>query len=173
MEWTFLMPPLYRIAQGYDIHRLVSHEPLWIGGVRIESPVGSLAHSDGDVVLHSLIDALLGACGLGDIGDHFPPSDARHANRPSHEFLEEILPLLNGVGEAKTVYTLCNIDVTVFLEKPSLKPYKGAIRERLASLLHLPLDCVSLKAKTAEKFSPVGTQEAIAASVTVLLQAQE
>jgi 2-C-methyl-D-erythritol 2,4-cyclodiphosphate synthase len=168
-----MTPPPYRVGQGYDIHRLVPDEPLWLGGIRIESPVGSLAHSDGDVILHSLIDALLGACGLGDIGDYFPPSDARHANRSSSEFLAEILPLLQRVGEFQTFYCVSNIDVTVFLEKPVLKPYKLSIRQKLAALLDLSLDCVSVKAKTAEKFPPVGSQEAIAASVTVLLQAQQ
>jgi 2-C-methyl-D-erythritol 2,4-cyclodiphosphate synthase len=157
--------PAYRIGQGYDIHRLVPDKPLLIGGVQIESPVGSEAHSDGDVLLHSLIDALLGACGLGDIGDHFPPSDLQYKGISSTVLLQRIQPLIQ-----QKSYGICNVDATVFLEKPKLGPYKTAIRERLAQLLELPLDCVSLKAKTAEKFAPVGTQEAIAASVTILLE---
>lgn len=140
-----------------------------VGGIRIESPVGSEAHSDGDVILHSLIDALLGACGLGDIGDHFPPSDPQYKDMPSTDFLQKILPLLQSVGESQTAYQVSNVDMTVFLEAPKLGPYKQRIREHIAQLLGLPIDCVSLKAKTAEKFPPVGTQEAIAASVTVLL----
>lgn len=156
--------PSYRIGQGYDIHRLIPEKPMMIGGIRIESPVGSEAHSDGDVLLHSLIDALLGACGLGDIGDHFPPSDDQYKNISSTLLLQKVLPLI-----AQTGYQVGNLDATIFLEKPKLGPYKQQIRENLAELLHLPLDCISVKAKTAEKFPPVGTQEAIAASVTLLL----
>ena len=156
--------PSYRIGQGYDIHRLIPEKPMMIGGIHIESPVGSEAHSDGDVLLHSLIDALLGACGLGDIGDHFPPSDDQYKNISSTLLLQKVLPLI-----AQTGYQVGNLDATIFLEKPKLGPYKQQIRENLAELLHLPLDCISVKAKTAEKFPPVGTQEAIAASVTLLL----
>lgn len=155
----------YRIGQGYDIHRLIPGKPLMIGGIQIDSPVGSEAHSDGDVLLHSLIDALLGACGLGDIGDHFPPSDDQYKNISSTVLLQKVLPLVTQTG-----YKTGNLDATVFLEKPKLGPYKQQIREHLAHLLGLPVDCVSFKAKTAEKFPPVGTQEAIAASATVLLQ---
>lgn len=155
--------PSIRIGQGYDIHRLIPDKPLMIGGIKIESPVGSDAHSDGDVLLHSLIDALLGACGLGDIGDHFPPSDSQYQNISSVLLLRRILPLIQNQG-----YCIGNLDATIFLEKPKLIPYKQQIREQLGELLQLPLDCVSVKAKTAEKFPPVGTQEAIAASVTVL-----
>lgn len=157
------MPP-YRIGQGYDIHRLIPGKPMMIGGIQIESLVGSEAHSDGDVLLHSLIDALLGACGLGDIGDHFPPTDDRYKNISSTVLLQHILPLIE-----KTGYQVGNIDATIFLEKPKLGPYKQQIRDHVANLLGLPLDCVSIKAKTAEKFPPVGTQEAIVASVTLLL----
>lgn len=154
----------YRIGQGYDIHRLLPGKPMMIGGVRIDSPVGSEAHSDGDVLLHSLIDALLGACGLGDIGDHFPPSDDQYKNISSTVLLQKVLPLIEAAG-----YQVGNLDATIFLEKPKLGPYKQQVRENLAELLAIPLDCVSVKAKTAEKFPPVGTQEAIAASVTALL----
>ncbi len=155
----------YRIGQGYDIHRLIPEKPMMVGGVRIESPVGSEAHSDGDVLLHSLIDALLGACGLGDIGDHFPPTDEQYKNISSTVLLQKVLPLI-----AQAAYTVGNLDATIFLEKPKLGPYKQQIRENLANLLNLSLDCVSVKAKTAEKFPPVGTQEAIAASVTLLMR---
>lgn len=154
----------YRIGQGYDIHRLIEGQKLMIGGVHVECPVGSEAHSDGDVLLHSLIDALLGACGLGDIGDHFPPSDSQYKGISSTVLLRNIQPLITEAG-----YRVGNLDATIFLEKPKLGPYKQRIRENLVELLDLPLDCVSVKAKTAEKFPPVGTQEAIAASVTALL----
>jgi 2-C-methyl-D-erythritol 2,4-cyclodiphosphate synthase len=154
----------YRIGQGYDIHRLIPGKPLMIGGIQIDSPVGSEAHSDGDVLLHSLIDGLLGACGLGDIGDHFPPSDAQYKNISSIALLQKILPLI-----AQKKYQIGNLDATIFLEKPKLGSYKHSIQEHIAQLLELPLDCVSIKAKTAEKFPPVGTQEAVAASVTLLV----
>jgi 2-C-methyl-D-erythritol 2,4-cyclodiphosphate synthase len=155
----------YRIGQGYDLHRLMPGKPLLLGGIEIESPVGSQAHSDGDVLLHALIDALLGATGLGDIGDHFPPTDARYKNISSTVLLRQVLPLIKNAG-----FQSVNLDSTIFLEKPKLGPYKDKIREHLAFLLDLPLDCVSVKAKTAEKFPPIGTQEAIAASVTLLLE---
>lgn len=163
MTETGLVLP-YRIGQGYDLHRLVPGQKLMIGGIQVESPVGCEAHSDGDVVLHALIDALLGACALGDIGDHFPPSDDQYKGLDSSAFVAKVLPLVTASG-----YQPGNVDVTIFLEKPKLGPYKPAIREKLAQLLNLPLHCVSVKAKTAEKFPPIGTQEAIAASVTVLL----
>lgn len=153
-----------RIGQGYDIHRLVPDNPLWIGGVKIDSPVGSDAHSDGDALLHALIDALLGAAGLGDIGDHFPPSDPQYKGISSVILLDRVYALVKENG-----YAIQNIDMTVFLEAPKLYPYKLAIRQAIALKLNLPLDAVSLKAKTAEKFPPVGTREAIATSATVLL----
>ena len=153
-----------RIGQGYDIHRLVPGKPLWIGGIKIDSPVGSEAHSDGDALLHALIDALLGATGLGDIGDHFPPSDPQYKGISSVFLLDRVLSLIADQG-----YMVSNVDMTVFLEAPKLYPYKQPIRELIASKLGLPLDAVSLKAKTAEKFPPVGTHEAIATSATVLL----
>ena len=117
----------YRIGQGYDIHRLLPGKPLMIGGLQIESPVGSEAHSDGDVLLHSLIDALLGACALGDIGDHFPPSDNQYKDISSTVLLQRVLPLIEKQG-----YRLGNLDATIFLEKPKLGPYKQAMREHLA-----------------------------------------
>lgn len=154
----------YRIGQGYDIHRLVPGKPLMIGGISIESELGSEAHSDGDVLLHALIDALLGACGLGDIGDHFPPSDPQYKDISSVTLLSHVLPLIEKPG-----YVVGNVDATLFLEHPKLGPHKESICRHLQSLLHLPASCVSVKAKTAEGFPPVGTREAIAASVTVLL----
>ena len=154
----------YRIGQGYDIHRLVPGKPLKVGGVLIESPVGSEAHSDGDVLLHALIDALLGACALGDIGDHFPPSDAQYKNADSVALLQKIMPLIQEKG-----YAIGNLDATIFLEKPKLGPYKQQIAEKLSSCLEIAVGDISIKAKTAEKFPPLGTQEAIAASVTTLL----
>jgi len=142
----------------------VSGKPLYLGGVEIGSPLGSDAHSDGDVLLHALIDALLGALALGDIGDHFPPTDAQYKNIRSPILLEKVMAFL----DEKNV-TLINCDATVFLEAPKLYPYKDSIRKELAKLLNTPLENISFKAKTAEGFPPVGTKEAIAAAVTVLL----
>ncbi len=158
---------MIRVGQGYDIHRLVSGKPLYLGGLLIDSTVGSDAHSDGDILLHALIDALLGALALGDIGDHFPPTDVQYRDIRSTLLLEKVMTLLQQ-KRAKLV----NCDATVFLEAPKLYPYKPGIREALAQLLGLPVDQVSFKAKTAEKFPPVGTQEAIAAAVTVLVETQ-
>lgn len=156
----------FRVGQGYDLHRLVPGEVLTIGGVVIESPVGCQAHSDGDVILHALVDAVLGACALGDIGDYFPPSDPQWEGMASVRFVEKAMALIQEAG-----YQINNVDCTVCLEKPKLGKHKQAIRVHLSQMLALPLHAVSVKAKTAEKFPPVGTQEAIAASVTVLLTA--
>lgn len=159
---------MHRIGQGYDLHRLASGLPLFLGGIPLDSPVGCVAHSDGDVLLHALIDALLGACALGDIGDHFPPSDPQYRGVSSLVLLVQVLKLLKNCS-----VTLINLDATVFLESPKLYPYKRQIREKLADVLGLPLDRVSLKAKTMEGLGSIGHQEAIAAMVTVLLQVDE
>ncbi|MBX2860247.1 MAG: 2-C-methyl-D-erythritol 2,4-cyclodiphosphate synthase [Vampirovibrio sp.] len=159
---------MLRIGQGYDSHRLVADKPLMIGGVKIDSPVGSEAHSDGDVLLHALIDALLGAAGLGDIGEHFPPSDDRYKDADSSVLLAHVLTLI-----ATKNLGVVNVDSTVFLEKIKLKPYKADIRQNIARLLRVDEDRVSVKAKTAEGMDAVGEGKAIEASVTVLLAIQE
>ncbi len=158
---------MIRIGQGFDIHRLVPDQPLKLGGVLIDSALGTLAHSDGDVLLHALIDALLGAAALGDIGDHFPPTDPQYRNADSAVLLTHVLGLLADQG-----WQIVNLDSTIFLEYPKLQAYKDPIRQRLTGLLGLPLESVSVKAKTMEKLGAVGTSEAIAASVSVLIQDQ-
>lgn len=155
---------MYRIGQGYDIHRLVEGKPLRLGGVTVESPLGSDGHSDGDVILHALIDALLGAVGLGDIGEHFPPSDAQYKGINSLELLARVLPLIADKG-----YRIENVDCTVFLERPKLASVKPEIRQTLEEALSLKPDQVSVKAKTAEGLGAIGNTEAVAASVTILL----
>lgn len=135
-----------------------------LGGVEVPSDVGPDGHSDGDVVLHSLVDSLLGAAGIGDIGDHFPPSDAQWKDAASAQFVEHAL------SELRPRYRIVNIDVTVFLEQPKLKDYKEAIRDSIAELCGLRSGLVNVKAKTGEGVGVVGTGEAIEAHVSTLLQ---
>ncbi len=154
----------HRVGQGFDIHRLSPEHDLYIGGVKIESPLGSVAHSDGDVLLHALIDALLGSVALGDIGDHFPPEDAQYKNASSAQLLTQVMALLSAQG-----VQVINVDSTVFLETPKMKPYKLLIREEIARLLKITVKQVSFKAKTMEKLGPIGHREAIGASVVVMV----
>lgn len=170
----------YRIGLGTDLHRLAplggeppparpGHpqqqvHPLVLAGIRIDSPLGTIAHSDGDVVLHALTDALLGAVAAGDIGELFPDTDPAHRDRPSHEFVRAALAVVTSRG-----WVVGNADVVIHCQQPRLAPYKQAMRQALAGLLQAPPDCVSVKAKTGECVDAVGRSEAIAASVSLLL----
>ncbi len=158
----------FRVGSGHDTHRLAEGRPLVIGGVRIDHPRGPVAHSDGDVVLHAVTDALLGAAGLGDIGELFPDTDPRWKDADSRLFLAEALESLNQRG-----WRAVNLDVTVFVQEPKLGPVKAAIRDRLAELLRLPADCVNVKAKTGEKVGHIGRGEAIGCHAVVLIQKQD
>ena len=152
-----------RIGSGYDIHVLVPGRPLMLGGIRIPSDKGEMAHSDGDVLIHALIDAILGAYAKGDIGSHFPPSDERWKDADSRTLLSMVL------DECRPVFS--NIDCTVFLEKPRLREHIDIIRESLSRLLSLDVDRISVKAKTAEKcFGELGSGDAVVAAVTVLVE---
>lgn len=152
-----------RIGSGYDIHVLVPGRPLMLGGIRIPSDKGEMAHSDGDVLIHALIDAILGAYAKGDIGSHFPPSDVRWKDADSRTLLSMVL------DECRPAFS--NIDCTVFLEKPRLREHIDIIRESLSQLLSLDADRVSVKAKTAEKcFGELGSGDAVVAAVTVLVE---
>lgn len=153
-----------RIGQGYDIHRLVENRPLILGGVTIPSEKGEDAHSDGDVLIHALIDALLGAIAQGDIGTHYPPSDPAWKNVDSRRLLRETLAKVEDAS-----YSIGNIDCTVILEKPKLGPHREQIRLCLQEDLKIPLDCISFKAKTKEKQDAAGRGEAVEALATVLL----
>ena len=153
-----------RIGQGYDIHRLVEHRPLILGGVIIPGNKGEDAHSDGDVLLHALIDALLGAIAQGDIGTHYPPSDPAWKGVSSRKLLRETLEKVKAAG-----YRLGNIDCTVILEQPKLGPFREQIRLALQEDLKIPLDCISFKAKTKEKQDAAGLGLAIEAMAVVLL----
>jgi 2-C-methyl-D-erythritol 2,4-cyclodiphosphate synthase len=146
------------VGFGYDVHRLAAGESLILGGITIESELGTVAHSDGDVLLHAVCDALLGAAGLGDIGEHFPDTDQQYKNRASTFFLEKVMWLLK-----ENHFKLINIDCTLVLERPKILPYKPAIRESIANICGLPVQRVSLKATTSEKIGFVGRGEGIEA----------
>jgi 2-C-methyl-D-erythritol 2,4-cyclodiphosphate synthase len=156
---------MIRVGSGWDLHRLVEGRPLWLGGVNIPSPKGEEAHSDGDVLLHAVIDALLGAAALGDIGTHFPPSDSQWKDADSRHLLRMTLNLLKREG-----WHIGNLDCTVILETPRLGPHKETIRRTLAEDLGLPVDAVSVKAKTKEGVDAVGQGEAVEAFAAVLIE---
>lgn len=141
----------YRTGQGWDVHRLTAGRPLILGGVAIPSEFGFEGHSDADVLSHAITDAILGAAALGDIGMHFPDSDPRWRGADSGVFLRHARELAEARG-----FALVNVDSTVILERPKLKDYREAIRQKLAAVLGLEPDRVSVKFKTAEKVGPVG-----------------
>ncbi len=153
-----------RIGQGYDIHRLVEGRPLILGGIRIPYERGLLGHSDADVLTHAIMDALLGAAALGDIGQHFPPEDAQWKGADSIKLLQHIIELVHQQG-----WVVANTDAVVVAEKPKLKPHIPALQERLATAMYLEIPQVSIKATTHEKLGPVGAGEAIAAYAVALL----
>ena len=153
-----------RIGLGHDVHRLVAGRQLMLGGVPIEYHLGPDGHSDGDVLLHALTDALLGAAGLGDIGGWFPDTDPKWKDADSAQFLEAAAALVRERG-----WKIGNVDCTIFAEQPKLKEEKPKIRGRVAEILGLPAEAVNIKAKTGEKVGPIGRGEAIAADAVVLL----
>lgn len=155
-----------RIGQGIDFHQLVTGRDLWIGGVKIEHEKGALGHSDADVLLHAICDAILGALALGDIGTHFPDTSADFKDIDSKILLERSYQLVRNKG-----YKVVNIDATLLLERPKIKPYVPAMREVIADLLELPLDCVSIKATTMETMGFVGRGEGLSAHAVALLAA--
>ena len=156
--------PKFRIGEGWDTHALVPGRKLIIGGVEIAHPLGLLGHSDADVLLHAIIDALLGAAGLGDIGSHFPDTDARFKGADSVKLLVETGALLSARG-----YTIGNIDSTVVAQSPRLAPYIPAMRAQIAQALGLEASQVNVKAKTAERLGPVGQGLSMEARAIVLL----
>jgi 2-C-methyl-D-erythritol 2,4-cyclodiphosphate synthase len=162
-QWTIFMVQL-RIGNGYDIHRLVPDRPLILGGITIDHDLGLLGHSDADVLTHAIMDALLGALSLGDIGHYFPPTDAQWKNADSLKLLEQVNQLIQSRG-----WQVSNIDSVVVAERPKLKPHIAAMRDRLASALAIPADQVGVKATTNEQLGPEGREEGIAAYAVVLL----
>jgi len=157
-----------KVGFGWDIHRLVPGRPLLLAGVRIPHDRGEDGWSDGDVLCHALIDALLGAASLGDIGAHFPPGDPRYKDIDSRRLLRMAMEDLGRAG-ARVV----NADCTVVLEAPRIRPYVGAIRAALAEDLGIPLDAVSVKGKTKEGLDAVGEGRAVEASAVVLVEDAE
>jgi 2-C-methyl-D-erythritol 2,4-cyclodiphosphate synthase len=153
-----------RVGIGHDTHRLAPGRPLLLGGVRVPHDRGLLGHSDADVVLHALTDALLGAAGLGDIGDAYPDTDAAWRDADSRVFLRETLARLNQAG-----WRVVNVDVIVFAQQPKLGPVKAEIRRHLAGLLGLETGAVNVKAKTGEGVGAIGRAEAISCQVVALI----
>jgi 2-C-methyl-D-erythritol 2,4-cyclodiphosphate synthase len=156
---------MFRTGFGYDSHRLIEGKPLIIGGVQIEYSKGCLAHSDGDVLIHSLCDALFGAAGLKDIGTHFPDTDPQYKNISSLILLQETVKLIQQEG-----FTVINTDMTILLEKPKLMPYIDLIREKLSMYLQISLAEISVKAKTNEKMGFIGQEEGIVAMTMVMIE---
>lgn len=155
-----------RIGHGYDVHRLTPERPLILGGVEISWEMGLLGHSDADVLTHAIMDALLGAAGLGDIGRHFPDNDDRYLNINSQKLLKTVCTLLRDAG-----YTLGNLDATVIAQKPKLAPYLETMRETLAKTMEVDITRINLKATTEERLGFTGRQEGIAAHCVCLLEA--
>ena len=153
-----------RIGNGYDLHRLVSDRRLVLGGVKIPCEKGLLGHSDADVLTHAIMDAMLGALALGDIGHYFPPTDPKWAGADSIMLLQQVQELILAQG-----WQVNNLDAVVIAEAPKLKPHIKAIRDRLSQAMNLPIDCVSVKATTNEGMDAIGQKEAIAVHAVVLL----
>jgi 2-C-methyl-D-erythritol 2,4-cyclodiphosphate synthase len=153
-----------RVGCGFDVHAFGPGDAVTLGGIRIPHTRGVKAHSDGDVVLHALCDALLGAAGLGDIGEHFPDNDPRWRGADSARFVAAVVALL-GERQLRVV----NVDVTVLCESPRVAPHRQAMRTRIAQLLQIAVACVSVKATTSEGLGFIGRAEGLAAQAVVLL----
>lgn len=156
--------PLPRVGIGLDVHALTTGRPLILGGVSIPHEAGLAGHSDGDALVHALIDAILGAAGRGDIGQWFPSSDARYAGADSLDLLRTVVDALRTEG-----WQIGNVDVTVVAQRPRIGPHVGAMRRRLAPILGLDLDSVSIKATTTDHLGALGRAEGIAAQAVAVL----
>jgi 2-C-methyl-D-erythritol 2,4-cyclodiphosphate synthase len=154
-----------RVGFGYDVHRLVPNRELWLGGIRLEHTMGLLGHSDADVLIHALCDALLGAAAMRDIGYHFPDTASEYAGIDSKILLSRTMQLLRAAG-----YELGNADITVAAERPKLNPHIPAMQQTLASVMQTDVDNISIKATTTEGLGFTGRQEGIAAYATVLIE---
>ena len=154
----------FRVGFGFDVHRLAEGRALWLGGVRIEHTVGIVGHSDADVLLHALCDALLGAAGLPDIGHHFPDTDARWKGADSKELLREVV---RSIGERG--WRVGNVDCSLVMERPKIKPHIPAMKRAIAPILGVEEDAVGIKATTNEKLGYVGREEGVCAYAVALI----
>ena len=161
------MTPMMRIGEGWDVHALVPGRALVVGGVPIDHPRGLLGHSDADVLLHAITDALLGAAALGDIGSHFPDTDAQHRGADSLVLLREVGQRVRQAG-----YEIGNIDATIVAQAPRMAPHIVLMRERIAQALGVAVGQVNVKAKTAEKLGPVGQGQSMEARAVALIISQ-
>lgn len=154
----------YRIGQGYDVHVLREGLPMWLAGVKVESSMGFVAHSDGDVAVHALCDAILGALALGDIGHLFPDTDDKWKGASGKVLLSIVMDKVRGLG-----WGIGNVDVTIALQAPKIAPYISSMRESLADILGVNVDCISVKATTTERLGFVGRGEGCEVWASVLL----
>jgi len=161
------MTTMMRIGEGWDVHALVPGRALVVGGVTIDHPQGLLGHSDADVLLHAITDALLGAAALGDIGSHFPDTDAQHRGADSLVLLREVGQRVRQAG-----YEIGNIDATIVAQAPRMAPHIGLMRERIAQTLGVAVGQINVKAKTAEKLGPVGQGQSMEARAVALITSQ-
>lgn len=159
-----MTPPTFRVGNGFDVHRLVADRDLWICGVKIPHTLGLLGHSDADVALHALSDALLGAASLRDIGYHFPDTDPAYKGADSRRLLREVVRLLADKG-----YAIGNVDLTIMAQAPKMLPHIPAMISNIAADLKIDPDCVSVKATTTERLGFTGREEGIAAMATALI----
>ena len=155
----------FRIGQGFDIHKLVENRKLILGGVEIPYEKGLLGHSDADCLIHAIIDSIFGALALGDIGSHFPDTDNKYKDVDSSCLLQKTLEILKNNN-----YKIINIDTTIKAQAPKMRPYIDKIRENLANIINIPVENISIKAKTMEELGIVGEKQAIICDATVLLK---
>lgn len=158
----------FRIGNGYDVHALAPGLDLWLGGVKVESPIGCIAHSDGDVAIHALCDAILGALALGDIGKHFPDTSDEFKGIDSKILLERVMALIRQEG-----WEVGNVDITIALQRPKLAPHIRSMRDTLASVMGIGADRVSVKATTTEKLGFIGRSEGCEVYAVALLTKNE
>jgi 2-C-methyl-D-erythritol 2,4-cyclodiphosphate synthase len=154
----------FRTGFGFDVHAFAKDRKLIIGGIEIPNDKGLMGHSDADVLLHAICDAMLGALSLGDIGTHFPDTDLKYKDADSGELLRSVYNLITEKG-----YTLCNLDAMIAMQKPKIAPYIQAMRERISTILECDEDQVSIKASTTEKLGFIGREEGVSAFASVLL----
>ena len=159
---------MMRIGNGYDVHRLIPGRPLILGGVDIEHPLGLEGHSDADVLLHAICDALLGACGAGDVGHYFPDTDEAFLGISSLVLLERVLAVVKERG-----FQVGNIDATLVAQKPKLAPYITLMRQNIASTLEVPMSQINVKATTTERLGFIGREEGMAAYAVALIETAE